>query len=157
MSRYSDLVRDIESLIDCPTLQQPELIVKGNTNPYLCIVVTWSWIYSRLFCPGVYLKPLNIFLKKTKKIKFYKKIQISQHNNNIPGEKLSNAFNQSSCQESVNFTTGPAWNNLLDELNLGGLSDYLDTPLNGIVWWLYLHMSLIGNCLGVRLAGFIKD
>ncbi|KAL5271604.1 hypothetical protein ACHWQZ_G002026 [Mnemiopsis leidyi] len=73
----SDLVRDIESLIDCPTLQQPELIVKG--------------------------------------------------------EKLSNAFNQSSCQESVNFTTGPAWNNLLDELNLGGLSDYLDTPLNGIV------------------------
>jgi len=72
----SDLVRDIESLIDCPSLQQPELIVKG--------------------------------------------------------EKLSNAFNQSSCQESFNFSSGPAWNNLLDELNLG-LSDYLDTPLNGIV------------------------
>jgi len=73
----SDLVRDIENLIDCPSLQQPELIVKG--------------------------------------------------------EKLSNAFNQSSCQESFNFSSGPAWNNLLDELNLGGLSDYLDTPLNGIV------------------------
>jgi len=73
----SDLVRDIESLIDCPSLQQPELIVKG--------------------------------------------------------EKLSNALNQSSCQESFNFSSGPAWNNLLDELNLGGLSDYLDTPLNGIV------------------------
>lgn len=72
---FSDLVRDIESLIDVPSLQQPELIVKG--------------------------------------------------------EKLSGAFNSASYQESCSVAAN--WNTLLDDLNIGSISEYLDTPLNGIV------------------------